>query len=163
MSKIRYIESELFEAYDYFNGENDEDCYLMHACNAQGGWGAGIAKEFAKKYPKSYEEYKDFCAEVGNATGQTLVTSENIICLITSEFYGRKKDPPEIITINTMKAVHDLLIQFPTRNMNIFLPKINSGLFGVDWKATEFILKEYSVYNMMWNVCTPPAANNTRF
>lgn len=30
---------------------------IVHACNCQGSWGAGIAKAFKDRYPKAYMEY----------------------------------------------------------------------------------------------------------
>ncbi|KAJ5673637.1 hypothetical protein N7507_002764 [Penicillium longicatenatum] len=34
---------------------------LIHACNARGSWGAGIAREFALKYPWAFTEYRKHC------------------------------------------------------------------------------------------------------
>lgn len=34
---------------------------LIHACNCQGSWGAGIAEEFKKRYPGAYKEYAAHC------------------------------------------------------------------------------------------------------
>ncbi|KAI6905562.1 hypothetical protein KC318_g12088 [Hortaea werneckii] len=34
---------------------------LIHACNCEGSWGAGIAKAFKTHYPSAYEIYHDHC------------------------------------------------------------------------------------------------------
>ncbi|KAJ5642422.1 hypothetical protein N7490_006422 [Penicillium lividum] len=36
---------------------------LIHACNAKGSWGSGIAQAFAQKYPEAYERYQEYCLE----------------------------------------------------------------------------------------------------
>ncbi|KAJ5523738.1 hypothetical protein N7494_010388 [Penicillium frequentans] len=34
---------------------------LIHACNARGSWGAGIARDFARNYPWAYTKYREYC------------------------------------------------------------------------------------------------------
>ncbi|KAI7315257.1 hypothetical protein KC315_g11141 [Hortaea werneckii] len=34
---------------------------LIHACNCEGSWGAGIAKAFKSHYPSAYQIYHDHC------------------------------------------------------------------------------------------------------
>lgn len=36
---------------------------LVHACNTQGHWGAGIAKAFKDRYPKAFTDHHKFCAK----------------------------------------------------------------------------------------------------
>ncbi|KKY29179.1 putative ladp-ribose 1 phosphate phosphatase [Phaeomoniella chlamydospora] len=55
MTTIQEIKGDLFDV--------QEDAVLIHACNCQGVWGAGIAKEFKKKYPKAFGIYKAHCDE----------------------------------------------------------------------------------------------------
>src|SRR5216684_1503693 len=84
---------------------------LVHACNAQGMWGSGIAKEFASRFPESYEDYKAICQvgyELGTGqleTGQAFVlgceNEHRVGCLITSSNYGQLKDPKDVILKNT--------------------------------------------------------------
>jgi ADP-ribose 1''-phosphate phosphatase len=40
---------------------------LIHACNCDGSWGAGIAAAFKARYPKAYEVHADYCDEYGTA------------------------------------------------------------------------------------------------
>jgi ADP-ribose 1''-phosphate phosphatase len=38
---------------------------IIHACNCDGSWGAGIAAVFKKNYPQAFEVHKDHCDEYG--------------------------------------------------------------------------------------------------
>jgi ADP-ribose 1''-phosphate phosphatase len=55
----------------------------VHACNTQGSWGAGIAKIFAKNFPRAYGVYRGVCAEAkteeGKGGGGSLVGSALVI------------------------------------------------------------------------------------
>ncbi|KAJ5207616.1 hypothetical protein N7449_001995 [Penicillium cf. viridicatum] len=44
---------------DLFDAPNG--AALIHACNCQGVWGAGIAREFRERYPAAYEIYRNHC------------------------------------------------------------------------------------------------------
>jgi ADP-ribose 1''-phosphate phosphatase len=44
------------------------NCLLIHACNTQGHWGAGIAKTFKTLYPKAYLAHHKFCAKEHDKT-----------------------------------------------------------------------------------------------
>lgn len=141
-----------------------EGAYLLHACNAQGVWGSGIAKDFKKHYVESFKEYEAFCDEqlassdsVG-ASGKCFITSEKVICLVTSFDYGKAKDSVDTIIANTTTAVQDLMNQLTKAGLDevdIHSPKINSGLFGVPWEKTqvaiEAVLKRYPI-TVNWTV-----------
>lgn len=53
--EIKYIKGSLFDA--------PEGYILTHACNAQGVWGSGIAKEFKKRKPLAFKNYNLFCKD----------------------------------------------------------------------------------------------------
>ena len=50
---IQYKKMSLFDA--------PENSIITHACNAQGVWGSGIAKEFKKRYSNAFEVYYEHC------------------------------------------------------------------------------------------------------
>lgn len=135
--------------------------YLAHACNCQGLWKSGIAAEFYARYPTDYEEYKNFCArssacnyEDKPALGKGLVTSNKVICLMTSWDYGPRKDPVSTIILSTELALLDLTDQLPP-NAVVYSPKINSGLFAVPWETTEYVLNQFLIHqrpDISWTV-----------
>lgn len=136
---------------------------LVHACNAQGVWGSGIASEFKKRFPQSFEIYKDHCRYHDEPMMfPALITPEEneyrIGCLLTSNNYSSRVDEPWKILQNTNRALdllnerwHELLTDIP-----IYSNKFNSGLFKVPWKDTEKVLKEFiEKNNLIWTVCDP--------
>lgn len=83
------------------------DAVLAHACNAQGVWGAGIAAEFARRFPEQYQEYRDECARVinpRNLVGYGMLIGR-VGCLVTSYGYGANKDSEEQI-LSATSSVH---------------------------------------------------------
>jgi ADP-ribose 1''-phosphate phosphatase len=126
-----------------------EGALLIHACNAKGVWGTGIAKAFKSQYPQAYATHHAFCVKdhkpshpVPTGTTQLLAPCDTqrhwIGCLFTSAKYGKAKDKPELIVRNTVEAMQ-MLLELVSRTEGITvirMCKINSGKFGVPWKKT---------------------------
>ena len=142
---------------------------LVHACNAQGVWGSGIAVEFKKRFPGSFTAYNQYCTDALTAgrtiTGTALVTGPEqgyyIGCLITSFNYGVRRDAEPVILTNTEVAVRNLLrsLKNPPAGVvnpiiSIYSNKFNSGFFGVRWEETEEILKDLTGPTV-WTVMDP--------
>lgn len=139
-----------------------EKTLLVHACNSQGVWGSGVAREFKEKYPRAYSDYQGYCikmTELGmqaSLSGSCLIVEDHnqlIACLFTSQYYGDKKSPPPTILANTAKALDDLFERPHIEYDEIHSPKINSGLFNVLWEDTEKIIeREIADRNTKWIV-----------
>lgn len=144
MGKLTYIKGSLFETN--FNE------VIVHACNAKGVWGSGIAVDMKKLHPKSFEEYKNYCTIRDCPEGSCFVSSENVACLITSIDYGKNKSPVDKILKYTETALDDLLTICDSKVFHS--NKFNSGLFGVPWEKTEeILLKVLEKYdNVEWVV-----------
>lgn len=110
---------------------------LIHACNARGAWGSGVAIAFKQKYPYAFRKYNAHCLSPptgsklsvkqhqANIVGTTLLipppnstnqrqatkTPHYIACLFTSLDYGKRVSPPEEIVENTGNAIKDLAKQ----------------------------------------------------
>lgn len=150
---LKYHTGNLFSA-----GRNT---VLVHACNTQGSWGAGIAKAFKEQYPEAYTIYHNFCVKQHNPkinsvpTGTALLISPVdegdqkhwIGCLFTSAKYGRAKDKAEVIVQNTGSAMAMLLelVKNAEDIDSVRMCKINSGKFGVAWERTEKMLQSIDV------------------
>jgi len=139
MPKIKTIKGDLFKA--------PKGSIIIHACNCKGVWGSGIAKQFAKKFPKAREQYTKECMEKGSSligTALLIPAGDYIIgCLFTSKNYANNVDSPDKILKATEKAVADLIKQ-NTEDKEMHMCKINSGLFKVPWKRTKKILKSFN-------------------
>lgn len=154
MGKIIYKKMSLFDA--------PKGSALVHACNAQGVWGSGIAAEFKKLFPSSYKSYKEYCKNYTLAGGFDIAEENNyiILSLITSKNYGNKIDSSDEILVNTTLALNDLGDYLERCGYNhereVYSNKFNSGLFNVPWEKTEVILKVFvKKYNLNWTVCDP--------
>lgn len=137
-----------------------ENCLLVHACNTQGHWGAGIAKAFKQKYPKAYTAHNKFCAKEHSKTQPVPTGSAQLLapvdsdshhwigCLFTSAKYGKAKDKLDTIVKNTtasMKMLLELVMMADSEISKIRMCKINSGKFGVPWEKTEEALKSITL------------------
>lgn len=144
---VRTVKGNLFDA--------PYGSILAHACNCKGTWGAGVAAEFAKRFPRSRAMYQKICENEGSSLlGTCLLLEENgyyIACLFTSRGYGAHVDSPEQILEATESAVDDLLLQVGFEE-EIHMPKINSGLFRVPWKHTKKVLKELGGNFTIWSL-----------
>lgn len=135
---IRTVKGDLFKA--------PTGVIICHACNTKGVWGSGIAREFAKRFPRAREVYAMACQEKGaSLIGTSLIIPVGcyvIGCLFTSKNYGAHKDSPATILENTRNAMADLIAK-NVNNLPIHMCKINAGLFDVPWSDTKKILKEF--------------------
>lgn len=160
MSQIQYRKQSLFDA--------PKNAIIIHACNAQGIWGAGIAEEFADRYPGSYEDYRAYCKESYNVLGTGALSwkpveeSHWVGWIITSEGFGKNLDSPAQIKANTAVALFQLckdIMSYERREptVNVYSNKFNSGMFRIPWSETEIILKAVLRHfpKIRWIVCDP--------
>ncbi|KAF9485905.1 hypothetical protein BDN70DRAFT_870849 [Pholiota conissans] len=142
---LSYITGDLFSA--------PPNSILVHACNTQGSWGAGIALTFKRKYPAHFAQYKAHCKEHGrDLVGTCLVlpprdgdaTGHEIACLFTSQAYGKRKDTAEDILAATRSALEDLMMQ-NIEGKALHACRFNSGKFAVPWEETEAVLTTLGV------------------
>ena len=151
-----------------------KDSILIHACNSQGVWGSGIAKEFKARYPHAFTDYEVNCRhwnkERGTACGMAFMSQAHIEephwvgWIVTSHNYGPLKDPKEVVKINTTLALEELCKKIyrahpkdQWETIDVYSNKFNSGLFGVPWEESELILstilRDFKRIN--WIVCDP--------
>ena len=132
MSNVIYVQGDLFKTAPKYE-------LLGHSVNCRGVWGNGIALQFKYKFPQAFTEYSKSCSKKENIG--TVEVFGRVVCFFTSKNYGKYKDSPELIINNTRLSIADFVIKRLEREIHI--PKINSGLFGVPWKDTEQVLKEF--------------------
>jgi ADP-ribose 1''-phosphate phosphatase len=137
---------------------------LIHACNTQGSWGAGIAAAFRTRYPQAYKRYRDYCLSSHSPTSNPVRTGTCLLippcetdpkkeqhwigCVFTSAKYGKAKDKPGVILANTGPAMGELLEKFKEDGgdgKKVRMCKINSARFGVEWERTVAVLEGIEV------------------
>lgn len=124
-----------------FSAEKTVRTWFAHACNAQGVWGAGVARGFREKYQREFLTYQEFCqrhTDANDAVGRGLLAGR-IVCLITSGDYGPRHDGPDAILEATDVALREAM-RIIGRG-EIHMPKINSGLFEVPWEKTAAVIE----------------------
>lgn len=145
------ISGSLFDAPD--------GAILVHACNAKGVWGSGIAASFKHMMPKAYIDYSEYCnrvtsslPNVGSCFISPLRPCSNgrhyrVACLITSNGYGKDVDSPQDILRATDDALNDFISQYKDMEENLIKDtalicsnKFNSGLFHVPWEKTKRLI-----------------------
>jgi len=155
---IVYRKASLFEA--------PKGSYLVHACNAQGVWGSGIAVEFKRLFPNAFAHYNRNCQNPSDIIlGHSWCIHETdytITCLIVSYGYGRTVSSKEDILARTRTSVTELLNsvkagrKFMHQDPVICSNKFNSGYFKVPWVETEAVLNEcLKDYPYDWIVYDP--------
>lgn len=144
-----------------------EGSFLVHAANAQGNWGSGIAAQIKELYPSQYEHYQQWAHSLGYSVFKSTTKDKHcIVNLITSDGESNNPDPQADILINTTLAINDFLnvldesdnpyLRFIRTPYIIYSNKFNSGLFNVPWEQTERILNILTKrYNVTWVVCDP--------
>lgn len=143
---------------------------LVHAVNCKGVWGAGVAKQFALKYPEAYKKYRSECSrEISypenllGGYGLSCVSSAPqemwVAWIYTSVEYGSKVSPPNEIVSATHVAIKSLVACFRRYYneewvIHFHSPKMNSGLFKVPWDQTKAVINEVlpQYNNILWTV-----------
>lgn len=138
---------------------------LVHSCNGQGIWGAGVAKAIGAAFPEALEHYVMAChfATWRDLRGTAFISTcedRYVASLLVSQYFGRLKDSPIAILGATTLALVDLftLESWGRRGMprEFHSPRFNAGLFGVPWERTEAILAPFvESSGVTWTAWTP--------
>lgn len=140
---VNYIQGDLFST---------KADIIAHGCNCRGGFGSGVAKIVATKYPKARHYYLDKHEEEGWKLGDVQFVrqwNDKIIanCATQDGYLPRgicHADYPAI-----RKAMTTVKEYARAKNLSIAIPKIGAGLAGGDWQVIEKILEEvFSDYDI---------------
>ena len=114
---------------------------LAHGCNCAGAMGKGIAKEFKRRWPKMFKEYRRRCAVGEFYLGDVFVWKENgwtIFNLGTQKTWTTKANPNAIE--QSLRRMLDLAKQMDVRQID--LPRIGAGLGGLDWEVVREVIEK---------------------
>ena len=133
--------------------------YIMHQVNCQNVMGAGIAADFAKRFPQIKSEYHDFCnkTHINARLGafQQVTLNDSLIGINSySQFtYGNAKKTKKVYTDSHMLIRNLIKLDQLAKQTNTkaYIPKyIGCGLAGADWteiekaiEATDLIIVEF--------------------
>lgn len=112
---------------------------IIHGCNASGGFGSGVAGAIRRKWPHVYEQFRYMPTGVESCGKFQLVkinTNLYVGNLITQLFFGndgKKYANLEWINLSLRSCLKSVSEMDIPKIVN--LPKIGSGLGGLDWDS----------------------------
>ena len=124
--------------------------HIAHGCNMNGGFGSGVAKAVATKYPKARGDY---WLNFGGKPGGTIIESlqddgVTIYNCLTQEWYG--PGDKKYVDYNFVAKVFKEFNNILPKGAILGIPKIGAGLAGGDWEIIEKIIddeaKNYEVH-----------------
>ena len=116
---IEYVKGNILNEW------HNDQTIIVHACNSQGVWGSGFAKQLALKSPAAEGMYQRHCMTRKNegydVTGKSFLIGlpylhVRIGCLFTSEFYGNRKSAADVVLRNTATSIRDLFKVIPEKS-----------------------------------------------
>lgn len=140
---INYIRGDLF---------NSTADILAHGVNCRGGYGSGVAKAMANKYPKSKDMYLEKFEEDGWKLGDVQfvrVVGGKIIanCATQDKYWPRNVCNADYPAIRT--CMHKVKEYAKAGGYSVAIPKIGAGLAGGDWNIiSEIIAEAFSDYEV---------------
>ena len=136
---IVYVKGDIFES---------DEKFIAHGCNCSGGFGSGVAKLIADKYPKVREDYLLIHDRFGWDLGMVRSVSvgdgsgREIANCATQERYGKPDCGPYVSYPAIRQVIQKLVKLWP---QGFAIPKIGAGLAGGNWDIISKIIEEESV------------------
>lgn len=117
---------------------------LVHCISRDCAMGAGIAKEFVKRFPK----LKEFCKEVVKNYDFNYADTKVIYSLIITDEPYRVFNLVTKVKYNnkpTYERLHECLVELRNRCDNqtkLAMPRIGCGLDGKDWNKVSAMIQD---------------------
>lgn len=124
-----------------------QESHIAHGCNCSGGFGSGMAKAIALRYPQVKEGYLYRYRSRGWNLGEVQLigvgdgSGREIANCATQERYGKPEDGPYVSYPAIRIVIKDLVKSWPD---GFAIPKIGAGLAGGNWDIIEKIINEES-------------------
>lgn len=131
---IEYVTGDLFQ-------NKDVQAYA-HGVNCQGVMGAGIAVEFARRYPVMYDWYKTLCK-----SGLPLLASCRLYQAERPAIFNLFTQPRPERGAAMYKALRDALKEMrdladESGITTIAMPRVGCGIGGLRWPITRAIIED---------------------
>lgn len=115
---------------------------LVNPVNCVGVMGAGLAKEFAWRYPEMLKEYQSACRKGELKVGRIHTHKENEKCIVSFPTKNRWQEKSEYAHIDTgMRTLAKFLANSEYRKVAI--PRLGCGLGGLNWGTVRLIAMRY--------------------
>lgn len=108
---------------------------IGHGCNTVGVMGAGIAKEFRRRWPAMYDEYRRRCDDGEFGLGDVFQWGDSPVVFNL----GTQPKPGPYASLAAIEASVSLMIRLADRSglSTVGLPRIGCGLGGLDWADVQ--------------------------
>lgn len=119
------------------------DAYV-NPINCQGRMGAGVALEFAKRYPEMYKNYRKFCDTGQLRPGILHFFNEGgklIINFPTKDHVFRASEVPYITS--GLRALREYLEDPECPVKSLVLPALGCGHGGLEWDIVKPLITSY--------------------
>jgi O-acetyl-ADP-ribose deacetylase (regulator of RNase III) len=112
---------------------------IGHGCNCAGAMGAGIAKEFKRRLPDMYQEYRQRCRAGQFRLGAVFVWPTDTVTVynLATQPVPRPSATLEVIDMAVRAALTDAEQR---RLRRLGIPRIGAGLGGLPWPAVAAVL-----------------------
>lgn len=120
---------------------------IAHGVNCSGGFGSGVAKTIATRYPSVRESYLHRYNTMGWKLGEVQLlgvgdgSGREIANCATQQRYGKPEDGPYVSYPAIREVVRNLVQSYPS---GFAMPKIGAGLAGGNWDIISKIIEEES-------------------
>lgn len=113
---------------------------IVNPVNTVGVMGAGLAKEFKKRYPNNFSYYKSFCDKNSFHIGDLLHFCEKNVTIINFPTKRHWKDSSKFTDIEIgVKKMVELIGEL--KLSSIAIPKLGCGLGGLNWGEVKPMLQ----------------------
>ena len=131
---------------------------LVNPVNCRGVMGAGLAKQFANRYPRLLKEYKEDCAaglvKLGEVKLYWMDDGKIVVNLPTKDHWQEKSDLDMVVKglADLNAALYDFGIE------SVAIPPVGAGLGGLEWEVVnEAIINNISKDGLIVYLYSPLA------
>lgn len=118
----------------------DSECdILVNPVNIMGVSGAGLAKQFKRRFPESQIKYELFCSNGVLGIGHLLHTEEKGKQVVYFPTKSHWKDPSKMEYIESGMAALARYLKSRTPT-SIAIPMLGCGLGGLDWNEVKPVI-----------------------
>ncbi len=118
---------------------------LVNPVNCRGVSGAGLAKEFKRRYPHMYDEYRMYCHAEEFRVGRPMLLMGSADPHISILCFPTKDDWRDPSTLEIIEAGLKGLRDFGWTNFGtgIAFPALGCGLGGLEWSKVKPLFEKY--------------------
>ena len=128
---------------------------IVHGCNSLGVMGAGVAKVIKTKYPECYKTYEEHVFNnqdlLGTVAWHRVNEKLRIANTITQKNVGTNKRQVDYEAI--AKCFEEVYAEAYSLDLQVFFPKIGSGLGGGDRNIISTIIENVEGSDKVYKYC----------